>query len=194
MTAEWNPAPAQSTVPVLQIVGYKNSGKTTLACRLIQALSQQGIRVGSAKHDAHHFELDDPGTDSSKHLHHGAIETVLTSQNATRAMRKAETSLEEIAKSMAGRADLLIAEGFKSAGYPKIALIRDAEEMNALRDQATNIRLWISWEKNISVNPVTASLGVNTPLVILPLMDEALVDQAILSLAMSLLCKQVQPD
>lgn len=194
MTTECHPAPVRSSVPVLQIVGYKNSGKTTLACRLIQALSMQGIRVGSAKHDAHHFELDDPGTDSSKHLLHGAVETVLTSRNATRVMRKSETSLEEITQSMAGRADLLIAEGFKSAGYPKIALIRDVEEMNALRDQAANIRLWISWEENISVDPVPSSLGANTPLVILPLMDQALVDQAILSLAKSLLSEQVQSD
>lgn len=78
MTMESQHAAVQRPVPVLQIVGYKNSGKTTLACRLIHALSAQGLRVGSAKHDAHQFQLDDPGTDSSRHLLHGAVETVLT--------------------------------------------------------------------------------------------------------------------
>lgn len=78
MIMESQHAAVQLPVPVLQIIGYKNSGKTTLVCRLIEALSAQGIRVGSAKHDAHSFQLDDPGTDSSKHLLHGAVETVLT--------------------------------------------------------------------------------------------------------------------
>ncbi|MFD1908861.1 molybdopterin-guanine dinucleotide biosynthesis protein B [Paenibacillus rhizoplanae] len=93
MTTESQHAAVQRLVPVLQIIGYKNSGKTTLACRLIEALSVQGLRVGSAKHDAHLFQLDDPETDSSKHLLYGAVETVLTSPEATRVMRRSAASL-----------------------------------------------------------------------------------------------------
>jgi len=134
-------------VPVLQIIGYKNSGKTTLACKLIAALTSEGLRVGSAKHDAHEFRLDDPETDSQKHLSHGAIETILTSSTSTRAMRKSPTSLGEIAHQLHGKVDILIAEGFKSARYPKIALIHHADEMRDLLDQCADIRLWVSWEE-----------------------------------------------
>ncbi|MNO27701.1 Molybdopterin-guanine dinucleotide biosynthesis adapter protein [compost metagenome] len=187
MTMESHHAPVQGPVPVLQIVGYKNSGKTTLACRLIRALSTKGIRVGSAKHDAHHFQLDDPGTDSSRHLLHGATETVLTSSEATRIMRRSETSLEEIVQFMYGKVDLLIAEGFKSADYPKIALIRNVDEMITLRSQATNIYLWLSWEEDANMNSVTSPpVSKNTTPVLL-LRDQALIDQEVLNLALSLL-------
>lgn len=187
MTMESYHAVVHGSVPVLQIVGYKNSGKTTLACRLIRALSTQGLRVGSAKHDAHHFQLDDPGTDTSMHLLHGAVETVLTSSEATRTMRKSETSLEEIVQSMYGQVDLLIAEGFKAADYPKIALIRNADEMITLRNQATNICLWLSWEEDANMNNVASPFSKNTTPVILSLRDQALIDQEVLSLALSLL-------
>ncbi|WP_405117321.1 molybdopterin-guanine dinucleotide biosynthesis protein B [Paenibacillus sp. FSL K6-1217] len=181
-------AAVQRPVPVLQIVGYKNSGKTTLACRLIHALSAQGLRVGSAKHDAHQFRLDDPGTDSSKHLLHGAVETVLSSPEATRVMRRSATSLGDIAESMRGRVDLVIAEGFKGADYPKIALIRCTEDQITLQKEATNIRLWLTWEE--AVEPQRAdpqSLVSPEAVPVLPLKDQALADQAVIALAFSLL-------
>lgn len=197
MTMDSYHAAAQGQVPVLQIIGYKNSGKTTLACRLIHALSARGIRVGSAKHDAHGFTLDDPGTDSSRHLLHGAVETVLTSPQATRIMRQAETSLEEIVQSMQGRVDLLIAEGFKSAPYPKIALLRHKDDRITLEQEATNIRLWLSREgaaDGCGADAGTAEAGTNAAAAagetspgVLPMSDQELVDREILNLALALL-------
>lgn len=166
-------------VPVLQIIGYKNSGKTTLSCKLIAALTAGGLRVGSAKHDAHEFQLDDSGTDSERHLSHGAVETVLTSSTATRTMRRSPSSLEDIAGQLAGRVDILIAEGFKSAHYPKIALIRHARNMEALLAQADDIRLWVSWEKE--------SVSTTTTAPILLFRHEDAVLEAAVSLARSLL-------
>lgn len=188
MTMESQHAAVQRPVPVLQIVGYKNSGKTTLACRLIHALSAQGLRVGSAKHDAHQFQLDDPGTDSSRHLLHGAVETVLTSPEATRIMRRSAASLREIAESMRGRVDLVIAEGFKAADYPKIALIRRTEDQITLQKEATNIRLWLSWEEAAEWQSAAfdSRISQDTPPV-LSLREQALADQAVIALALALL-------
>lgn len=197
MTKDSYHAAALGQVPVLQIIGYKNSGKTTLACRLIHALSARGIRVGSAKHDAHGFTLDDPGTDSSRHLLHGAVETVLTSPEATRVMRQAETSLEEIMQSMQGRVDLLIAEGFKSAPYPKVALLRHMGDRITLEEEATNIRLWLSREEMADgcvAAAGTAEAGASAADAagqicprVLPMHDQELVDREILNLALALL-------
>lgn len=49
---------------VCQFFGYKNSGKTTLICHLIPLLQQNGFTVAVIKHDAHGFEIDQPGTDT----------------------------------------------------------------------------------------------------------------------------------
>ncbi|WP_049894860.1 molybdopterin-guanine dinucleotide biosynthesis protein B [Paenibacillus antibioticophila] len=178
-----------NVVPVLQIIGYKNSGKTTLACKLISELTACGLRVGSAKHDAHEFQLDDDGTDSQRHLSHGALETVLTSKSATRVMSQAPMTLDEIASSMYGRVDILIAEGFKSARYPKIALLRELDEQQELLREASNIQLWISWtETGGERGPVSLSKfpSVSTaPILILK--EETTVIKSALHLALSLL-------
>lgn len=190
----WSDTGAMNAVPVLQIIGYKNSGKTTLACKLISELTARGLRVGSAKHDAHEFQLDDDGTDSQRHLSHGALETVLTSNSATRVMSRAPMSLDEIASSMNGRVDILIAEGFKSARYPKIALLRELEEQRKLLGEASNIQLWISWtetgerEKGRAKAPVSIKdFPSNSTAPILALKDETSVIQSALHLALSLL-------
>lgn len=178
------------SVPVLQVIGYKNSGKTTLSCKLIAALTAKGIRVGSAKHDAHTFELDDPGTDSSKHLASGALETVLTSKTATRVMRESETSLEQIAEQMKGRVDILIAEGFKTAAYPKIALLRDQNDMESLLQQASNIKLFISWQSSMAEEAHQLQQQLYNNLTDIPIVfihHETSVLQHSVSLALSLL-------
>lgn len=178
------------SVPVLQVIGYKNSGKTTLSCKLIAALTARGVRVGSAKHDAHTFELDDPGTDSSKHLASGALETVLTSKTATRVTRESETSLEQIAEQMKGRVDLLIAEGFKTAAFPKIALLRDHSDMESLLQQASNIKLFISWQSSTADEAHQLQQQLYNNLADIPIVfihHETSVLQHSVSLALSLL-------
>lgn len=179
------------SVPVLQVIGYKNSGKTTLSCKLIAALSARGVRVGSAKHDAHTFELDDAGTDSSKHLASGALEAVLTSKTATRIMRESETSLDQIAEQMNG-VDLLIAEGFKTATYPKIALLRDQNDMESLLRQASNIKLFISWQSSLDEEAYKCQLESYgyTEIPIVFIHNETSVLQHSISLALSLLLKE----
>lgn len=174
-------------LPVLQIIGYKNSGKTTLASKLIAKLTERGLNVGSAKHDAHEFQLDDDGTDSQKHLDHGAVETLLTSGTATRIMRRSPTKLEEIARYMSDRVDIVIAEGFKAAPFPKVALISQPDDMLRLQEQASNIRIWVSWADPREMDAsLLNSLG-DSPAPILYLQDDASVLKETVNLALSLL-------
>lgn len=49
---------------VVQICGYKNSGKTTLIAALLPLLKEQGLRVAVIKHDSHGFDIDHKGTDT----------------------------------------------------------------------------------------------------------------------------------
>src|SRR5690606_23258122 len=62
--------------PVVTVVGWKDSGKTTVATRLLDALAERGIDAVAAKH-GHNFRLDTEGTDSWRLRHQGRARRVL---------------------------------------------------------------------------------------------------------------------
>ncbi len=74
-----SPARARvAKVPVLiGIVGWKNSGKTTLVERLIPLLSQRGLKVATVKHTHHDLRPRDGWTDGERHARAGAIQTIV---------------------------------------------------------------------------------------------------------------------
>lgn len=119
---------------ILQVVGYKNAGKTTLACELVRQLAARGLRVGTLKHDAHDFEPDIPGKDTWQHRQAGAAVTAITSPSRTAWVKEQTTPLEELVSDMANNhsLDFLIIEGFKSAPYPKVVLIRSERDADLL--------------------------------------------------------------
>ena len=118
---------------VLQIAGYKNSGKTTLATAVVRRLSAGGRLVGTIKHDAHEFEPDVPGTDSWKHREAGAYATAITSPARTAWTMERPAPLRDLLEEMRRHPlDAVIVEGFKDAAYPKIVLLRDEADAGLL--------------------------------------------------------------
>ena len=67
----------------IHIVGRRNSGKTTLVCELVAALTKRGYRVATIKHTHHHHELDTPGKDSWHHREAGAAAVGILSPRMT---------------------------------------------------------------------------------------------------------------
>lgn len=123
---------------ILQVVGYKNTGKTTWLTGLIHRLNEQGIRSAVIKHDAHSFDMDHPGTDTFKLREAGAAGVAITSAQRTAIVEEYDTSLEELIAvfSHGGRYDCIFIEGFKQADYPKLVMIRqetDLELLDSLR-------------------------------------------------------------
>jgi molybdopterin-guanine dinucleotide biosynthesis adapter protein len=51
------------TPPMVGITGWKNSGKTTLAARLIAELCKRGYVVSAIEHAHESFDVDQPGRD-----------------------------------------------------------------------------------------------------------------------------------
>ena len=45
---------------IFAISGVKNSGKTTLICRLLEIFKDKGLKVAVLKHDGHDFVPDVP--------------------------------------------------------------------------------------------------------------------------------------
>ncbi|MFQ6092005.1 MAG: molybdopterin-guanine dinucleotide biosynthesis protein B [bacterium] len=112
------------------IVGFKESGKTTLAVNLSQELKRRGYTVTTIKHSDKSLTL--AGTDSAKLIE-------CTGQGA--AVTEAETALyftgpkqlEEVLKYF--EADFAVIEGFKNERtYPKIVCLRDETEAKSLFD------------------------------------------------------------
>lgn len=128
---------------VIQVIGHKDSGKTTLICRLVRHLTAEGFRVGTIKHDVHRFEIDHEGKDTWKHRMAGAEAVAITSQERTAVMRKRYTPLDELIANMRDL-DLILVEGFKAEPYPKILLIRKPGDLSLL-ERTDHILAVVSW-------------------------------------------------
>ena len=63
--------------PVIGVVGWKDNGKTTLVCRLVDHLTARGFTVSTVKHAHHGVDPDQPGKDSRRHRDAGAREVML---------------------------------------------------------------------------------------------------------------------
>jgi molybdopterin-guanine dinucleotide biosynthesis protein MobB len=112
-----------TTMRVFGIAGWKNSGKTGLAVRLVEEFTRRGYRISTIKHAHHDFDIDKVGADSWRHRHAGAHEVVIVSGTRYAIMHELrgapEPSFEEILARI-GPCDLVLIEGYKREPVPKI--------------------------------------------------------------------------
>ncbi len=108
---------------VLGVVGFHNSGKTTLIETLVKNLTQEGLRVGYIKHDPKgHGETDKKGSDTDRIFGLSPRVLLISPDRATLWDRKSYDPLEAVSEFFKGF-DLVIVEGFKSSKeIPKVAL------------------------------------------------------------------------
>ena len=117
-------------VPVISIVGRKNTGKTTVVEALVRELTARGYRVGTIKHDAHSFEIDHEGKDSWRHARAGAATVAIASASQVAVIKRVEQeqSPEELVERYFGDVDIVVTEGYKRAAAPKIEVRRDSSQ------------------------------------------------------------------
>lgn len=114
---------------IIQVVGYKNTGKTTMTASLIAGLAVKGLKVAAIKHDGHdHFEMDQEGTDSYQFGKAGAAAVAVMSSNRTAIVKQQHTSLEDMLKEFS-QYDWVVVEGFKYAAYPKLVMVRHEDDL-----------------------------------------------------------------
>ena len=65
--------------PVITIVGYSNSGKTTVATELIRILDEMGYKIAAVKHCPHGHDIDREGSDTQRMALAGASAVVSVS-------------------------------------------------------------------------------------------------------------------
>lgn len=112
---------------IFGVTGWKNSGKTTMTCALIEEFVRRGYRVASVKHAHHNFDVDHKGTDSHSHRQAGAGEVAIVSNRRWAIMHEladdSEPSLTDILAKLSP-CDIVLIEGYKTETHPKIETIR----------------------------------------------------------------------
>lgn len=123
------PILGRNGTPIIGIVGWKKSGKTTLTVRLVEEFTRRGLSVATVKHAHHNFQIDDADTDSAKHRRAGAGQVAVVSRERWALVRELagapEPDFADVIK-MLEPCDLIIVEGYKSAPIPKIEARRTA--------------------------------------------------------------------
>ncbi|EKF1958958.1 molybdopterin-guanine dinucleotide biosynthesis protein B [Listeria monocytogenes] len=118
---------------ILQIIGFKNSGKTTLLNALIRASRKENYTVSAIKHDAHDFYVDHAGTDSYSFQESGAEAVVIANSRQYAVMEQTGIDLKTAIQKLP-ESDIVLIEGYKEGPFPKIILIREQAEMELLKN------------------------------------------------------------
>ena len=108
---------------IFGIAGWKNSGKTSLAVRLVTEHIARGYTVSTIKHAHHDFDIDKVGADSFRHREAGAHEVTIVSGTRYAIMHELrgapEPTLAEVLARLAP-CDIVLIEGYKREPVPKI--------------------------------------------------------------------------
>ncbi|GEK34037.1 molybdopterin-guanine dinucleotide biosynthesis protein B [Kurthia sibirica] len=121
---------------VLQVVGYQNSGKTTLMEQLIIQAEKDGYRVAAIKHHGHGgMPNNDQSKDSARHEKAGAIITAVEGDGMLRmSIHQQEWSLATILAIYENfDIDLVLVEGYKKEKFPKIVILQLEEDFSLLK-------------------------------------------------------------
>lgn len=112
---------------VYGVIGWKNSGKTSLMERLVAEITGRGFSVSTVKHVHHAVDLDQPGKDTFRHRAAGAREVVLASADRLAILvehRELEPELSSVLARLAP-VDLVLVEGYKRDAHPKVEVWRE---------------------------------------------------------------------
>lgn len=137
--------------PVFQIVGYKNSGKTSLLSDLIAYGAEREEKVAAIKRHTHEEPLKvmHHETDSYRLHEAGSFMTGVDSPGRFQMelSHQEEYALDRLVFLYRQfDPDLIAVEGYKNEPYPKAVIIKREEDLELL-DTLTNIQVVITWNE-----------------------------------------------
>ena len=134
---------------IIGIVGWKNSGKTYFAGKIINKLKIKNYSVASVKHAHHEFDIDHKGTDSYVHRKSGSSQVIVSSSKRwakiTELNNSKEPTLNDLLNQLS-ETDIVIIEGFKNDSHPKIEIIQKGND-DYLFNKISNVKAIVSEEK-----------------------------------------------
>lgn len=148
---------------ILQVVGYQNSGKTTLMEQFIREATATGLRVATIKHHGHGGIPDvESSKDSMRHERAGAAVAAVEGGGVLRLSAKRDHwNLEEIlALYQHFPIDLILIEGYKHASYPKIVILQMEEDYELLTElhEIMCVLYWPTYTGELPTNYPTFSI------------------------------------
>lgn len=130
------------------VIGWKNSGKTTLVSKLVNYFSSLNLKVGVIKHAHHSFDIDHPNTDSYKIRKSGAFKTTIVSNKRLAVIEERADDNEIDLKSiidMNKDCQILILEGFKKNNdIPKIEVFLKKNNKEYLYKNVEKVNLLVT--------------------------------------------------
>ncbi|AXK20728.1 molybdopterin-guanine dinucleotide biosynthesis protein B [Bacillus sp. COPE52] len=131
---------------IIQIVGYQNSGKTTLVEKVVHALAESEMKVATIKHHGHGGFPEVAQKDSERHRKAGAVVSSVEGAGLlSLSSLREEWSLQEIIRLYEFfEVDTILIEGYKKENYPKIVLLRSAEDVELVH-KVENVVAVITW-------------------------------------------------
>lgn len=144
------------TPPAVSFIARSGTGKTTLVEKVIAELKHRHYRVGAIKHDAHRFDIDQPGKDSHRFTSAGA-DTMLVSSSSKLALVKQHQQAPEISTLIAtyfDDVDIVLTEGFKQSQMAKIEVFRGgySEGLISRTDQRDTSLIAVASDTEIDVD------------------------------------------
>lgn len=131
---------------VWQVVGYKNSGKTTLVEKWVRKATEEGYKVGTIKHHGHGGYPDVwAANDSSRHQAAGAIAASVEGGGVLQLHAIHSWTLPQILRIYSLLPlDFVIVEGYKYERYRKIVIVRNIADWQRLchLEQIAAIIFW----------------------------------------------------
>lgn len=129
---------ADDHLPVIvTITGSSGSGKTRFVERVLPALRDLSLSVGTVKHASHGFTADHPGSDSARHVAAGGEPVLLVGPEGHVLFHLNEESagpaprLQDLVSRYFADRDLVLVEGFSSEGGPCVFISRREVERRA---------------------------------------------------------------
>jgi molybdopterin-guanine dinucleotide biosynthesis adapter protein len=116
-------------VKVFGIIGHSGMGKTSLLERLVPELCSRGLAVSLVKHSHKSIDIDRPGKDSYRLRESGCKEVLLLGNERWALMHELRGADEPPLEDLLARlqhCDLVLIEGFKDGGFPKLEVWRAA--------------------------------------------------------------------
>ncbi|WP_278279255.1 molybdopterin-guanine dinucleotide biosynthesis protein B [Syntrophomonas palmitatica] len=112
------------------MVGYSNSGKTTIVSGLVHILTAKGYKVAVIKHAAHGYSRDIPGKDSFQHFAAGAQQVIVAGPDSITLHKRYShaPNLQEVLE-LITEVDLIIVEGYKNEPGPKIEIVNSDDQV-----------------------------------------------------------------